>query len=105
MLHEPAAPQAKDYGSGYKTRLGVWMFLLYAIVYAGFMAINLAIPKLMAERTIFFGVNVAVAYGFGLIIFALLLALLYNFLCTRKERMLRIADTTPAFTEPEEAGE
>jgi uncharacterized membrane protein (DUF485 family) len=92
VLHEPAAPQGKDYGQKYKTRLGVWMFLLYGIVYGGFMAINLAHPKLMAERTPIFGLNVAGVYGFGLIVFALLLALVYNLLCTRRERRLRQAE-------------
>jgi uncharacterized membrane protein (DUF485 family) len=92
MLHEPAAPKGKDYGSVYKTRLGVWMFLLYALVYVGFMAINVVSPKTMAMSTPVFGLNLALVYGFGLIIFALLLALIYNRMCTRRENALRAAD-------------
>jgi uncharacterized membrane protein (DUF485 family) len=92
MLHEPAAPNEKDYAPGYKTRLGVWMFVLYALVYAGFLAINLISPKAMASQTPIFGLNLASVYGFGLIIFALLLALIYNLLCTRKEDQLRRLD-------------
>jgi uncharacterized membrane protein (DUF485 family) len=92
MLHEPAHPQEKDYAPGYKTRLGVWMFLLYALVYVGFLAINLVSPKAMAAQTPIFGLNVASAYGFGLILFALVLALIYNLLCTRKEDQLRKLD-------------
>jgi uncharacterized membrane protein (DUF485 family) len=99
MLHEPAAPRGKDYGSVYKTRLGVWMCLLYALVYAGFMAINIISPKTMATVTPVFGLNLAVIYGFGLIIFALLLALIYNRLCTRRENALRKADTETASAE------
>ncbi len=92
MLHEPAAPQEKDYAPGYKTRLGIIMFFIYALIYVGFMAINMVSPKTMANRTAVFGLNLASLYGFGLIIFALLLALLYNLLCTRKENQLRKLD-------------
>ncbi len=87
MLHEPAAQSGPDNATAYKTRLGVWMFLLYAIIYAGFVGINLVKPELM-ERIIVLGLNLAVVYGFGLIIFALLLALIYSALCTRMETKL-----------------
>jgi TRAP-type C4-dicarboxylate transport system permease small subunit len=92
MLHEPAAPQGKDYAPEYKTRLGVVLFFVYAAVYGGFLAINLIWPKSMAKATPVFGLNVAVVYGFALIIFALLLALVYTHLCTRKEKEHRAAD-------------
>jgi uncharacterized membrane protein (DUF485 family) len=92
MLHEPAAPQEKDYAPGYKTRLGVFMFICYALIYAGFLGANLIAPKTMAIATPIFGLNVATVYGFGLIIFALLLSLLYNHLCTSKENKLRQLD-------------
>jgi uncharacterized membrane protein (DUF485 family) len=92
MLHEPSAPAEKDYAPEYKTRLGVYMCIFYALVYGGFLAINLLSPKTMAAITPVFGLNVACVYGFGLIIFALVLALIYNRLCTRKENLLRKAD-------------
>ncbi|MBN2207482.1 MAG: DUF485 domain-containing protein, partial [Candidatus Aminicenantes bacterium] len=84
MLHEPAAKPGADPAFAYKRRLGVWMFLLYAAIYAGFVAINLARPALM-EKTVLFGLNLAVVYGFGLIIFALILALIYSRACGRRE--------------------
>jgi uncharacterized membrane protein (DUF485 family) len=87
MLHEPAAKAGRDPASAYKTRLGVWMFVLYAIVYAGFVAINLVAPNLM-EAIVLAGLNLAVVYGFGLIGFALGLALLYNAMCMREEKRL-----------------
>lgn len=87
MFHEPAAKQDRDPASGYKTRLGVWMFLVYALVYAGFVAINLIAPKAM-EATIFWGLNLAVVYGFGLIVLALIMALIYNGMCVREEQRL-----------------
>jgi len=92
MLHEPAAQQKNDYAVAFKQRLGVWMFLLYAIVYGGFVAINIIKPTLM-EKTIMLGLNLAVVYGFGLIIFALVLAMIYNHICTGRETKLREADT------------
>jgi len=87
MLHEPAAQSGPDLASAYKTRLGVWMCLVYALIYAGFVAINLAKPQLM-EEVVFIGLNLAVVYGMGLIVIALILALVYNGLCTRKETKL-----------------
>lgn len=87
MFHEPAGQGGADPASPYKTRLGSRMFLLYALVYAGFVAISVGAPALM-ERQVGWGLNLAVVYGFFLIVFALLLALVYNALCSRKEREL-----------------
>ena len=84
MLHEPASSGGKDAAASYKSRLGVWMFLLYALFYVGFVAINLYNPLLM-ERIMVFGLNLATVYGFSLIIGALLLALIYDRLCRKKE--------------------
>ncbi|MBN1917700.1 MAG: DUF485 domain-containing protein [Verrucomicrobia bacterium] len=60
------------------------MFLVYAVIYAGFVAICVIKPVLM-EATIFSGLNLAVVYGFGLIIVALVMALIYNHLCAVHE--------------------
>lgn len=91
MLHEPAAKAGKDPASPFKTKIGGWMFWLYAIIYIGFVGINLAQPMLM-EETVFMGLNLATTYGFGLILFALFLALIYNHLCTAKEAELHTED-------------
>lgn len=91
MLHEPAAPVGEDRAEGYKTRLGVRLFWVYAVVYAGFTLINVVKPTLM-EKTVFLGLNLAVVYGFGLIIVALVLALLYNRACSRREEMMNAPD-------------
>ena len=87
MLHEPAVSSGKDLAASYKMRLGVWMFLFYGIFYAGFVAINLIKPTLM-EAKIVAGLNLAVVYGFGLIIVALIQALIYDIMCNRQERAL-----------------
>ena len=96
MLHEPAAPAGKDFAEHYKMRLGVWMFILYTIFYTGFVFINLYDPLLM-ESTVLFGLNLASVYGFGLIVVAMLQALLYDVLCRSRERAL---NTTPPQTPP-----
>ena len=85
MLHEPAQDQGEDHAASYKMRLGVYMFFVYAAVYAGFIIINIVKPTLM-ETEIIFGLNLAVVYGFGLIIFALILAMIYNSMCGAREK-------------------
>ena len=91
MLHEPAAPAGKDYAVAYKTRLGVWMFICYCIFYAGFVAINLYSPILM-EQIVLWGLNLATVYGVALILVALILAIVYNALCSQQERLLAAQD-------------
>ena len=89
MLHEPASQSGHDPASAYKVRLGAWMFLVYALIYAAFVVINLVAPQAMAAIGLG-GLNLAVVYGFGLIILALILAVIYNQLCLMEER--RLAD-------------
>jgi uncharacterized membrane protein (DUF485 family) len=84
MLHEPAAKTGKDPAFAYKRRLGVIMFIVYGVIYAGFVAVNLVKPVLM-ETVLFSGLNLAVIYGMGLILLALVLALIYNRACGRRE--------------------
>ncbi len=91
MFHEPASQGGKDPAAPYKTRLGLWMFLVYALIYVGFVAINITAPVLM-EAEIIFGLNLAVTYGFFLIVFALVLALVYTRLCSSKEAELNETD-------------
>jgi hypothetical protein len=87
VLHEPSIPVGKDPAGPYKTKLGIRMFVAYCLFYAGFVAINLLSPKAMAS-TVFMGLNLATVYGFALIIVALIMALIYNALCTAKEAEL-----------------
>ncbi len=86
MSHGPSANWGKDNASGIKSKVGMWMFLVYTLVYGGFILINLINPRLMAKDI--GSQNLAIVYGFGLIIFALLLAVVYNHICTRAEEKL-----------------
>ncbi len=88
MHHEPAQDSGPDPASRYKTRLGVGMFFLYFAVYAGFVFMNVFNEGQAMQMIVFKGLNLAVVYGVGLIIFALVLALIYNYLCTSKESEL-----------------
>jgi uncharacterized membrane protein (DUF485 family) len=89
MLHEPATPAGKDPAFAYKRRLGVILFFVYAAIYAAFVILNLVTPSIM-DTTLFAGLNVAVIYGFGLILLALILALAYNRACGKKEAALAL---------------
>lgn len=86
MGHGPAVKLGKDNASSYKTKLGVSMFIVYTLVYAIFVVINATNPKAM-EATVM-GQTAAVMWGFGLIGFALVLAVIYNHLCTKAEEKL-----------------
>jgi uncharacterized membrane protein (DUF485 family) len=92
MLHK--SNQSEDVGEdlalGFRTRIGVRLFLVYALVYGIFVGINLVSPLLM-ERIVLFGMDLAVTYGIGLILFAVLLALIYNHMCAKKEFELNLA--------------
>lgn len=87
MEHGPAVEWSEDRSESYKKRVGFFFFLAYAIVYAGFIVINTIWPRTMEARVLF-GLNLAVCYGFGLILLAIVAGLVYNLLCGRKEREL-----------------
>ena len=82
-MHGPATQWADEKTSSFKTRIGIWMFLLYGIIYAGFVMINTVDPRLMGSRI--GSLNLAIIYGFGLIVFAVMLAIVYNAICTAAE--------------------
>ena len=82
--HGPAADWGDDKASDYKEKLGIYLFIVYCIVYAGFVAINTVSPKLMGV-IVFAGLNLACVYGFGLIILAIIMGVIYNAMCTAAE--------------------
>ncbi|PLX73667.1 MAG: hypothetical protein C0615_10585 [Desulfuromonas sp.] len=86
MGHGPAVKLGKDNAAEYKTRLGIIMFVIYTLTYASFVIINATNPSVM--QTIIAGQTLAVIYGFFLIVFALVLAVIYNKMCTAAEARL-----------------
>jgi uncharacterized membrane protein (DUF485 family) len=87
MDHGPAVELGEDHSAGKKSKLGVWMFVIYSIVYGGFVAIGVLNYELMGKEVIG-ELNLSVVYGFGLIIFAIVLGLIYNALCTKYENKM-----------------
>ena len=79
-------PDADDHPeiSARNSRYGLWLFGLYLLLYGGFMGLSAFEPQLMS-KTPFGGVNLAILYGFGLIVAALVLALIYMILCRARE--------------------
>jgi uncharacterized membrane protein (DUF485 family) len=61
-------------------RYGLILFVIYLALYAGFMVLSAFAPERMG-RPFLGGVNLAIVYGFGLIVAALVLALVYMALC------------------------
>ena len=88
MSHGPSTEWKEDGSSEYKSKLGVIMFILYVVVYAGFIFINSIFPKWMGIDV--GKVNLAIFYGIGLIVYALILATIYNYLCTKKEKEMAV---------------
>ncbi|MEK7415408.1 MAG: DUF485 domain-containing protein [Planctomycetota bacterium] len=73
-MTEPSRPSSPDLPPA--SRLGLMLCVLYCLFYGGFIALAVLNPKLMAMR-VGFGGNVAIWYGFGLIIAAFVLAVIY----------------------------
>ena len=61
-------------------RVGMWLFLAYLALYAGFVLANAFAPDVMTWRP-WGDVNLAIWYGFGLIGAAGVVALVYSWLC------------------------
>ena len=62
-------------------RYGLILFAIYVVLYLGFMLLSAFAPAAMKQPTPIGGVNLAIVYGFGLIVAALVLALIYMVLC------------------------
>lgn len=87
MEHGPAAKLGKDNASSIKSKLGVILFFVYLIIYSGFVAISIFSLNTMG-KIVFAGVNLAVIYGFGLILLAIIMGIIYNSICTAYENKL-----------------
>jgi uncharacterized membrane protein (DUF485 family) len=84
MSHGPATQWKDTVSTAKKTKLGIQMCIAYTIFYAGFIIINVTNPRLM--RMDVGPLNLAIAYGFALIVIAIILALIYNHMCTKMEK-------------------
>ncbi len=64
----------------YNARIGFILFAVYSVFYGTFVLLNAFVPDTMEIKPVA-GINLAILYGFGLIIVALLLALVYGVMC------------------------
>lgn len=87
MDHGEAVKLGKDNAEKIKSKVGLILFGVYSAIYAGFVFINTLSPKTMGVK-VMFGLNLAVLYGFGLIILAIVMGILYNHYCTRMENKM-----------------
>ena len=77
------APDVDDSSSSprqFNTRLGLILFAFYLALYSGFVLINAYRAEAM-ETIVFAGLNLAIVYGFSLIVMALILAVIYGIAC------------------------
>ena len=68
----------------HNARVGLVLFVVYLILYGGFVFLNAFAPETM-ETTPLAGVNLAILYGLGLIVAALVLALIYGWMSKSEE--------------------
>ena len=91
MDHGPAVELGVDHAAKRKSRLGIWLFVVYTILYGVFVAIGVANYEAMSIL-VFGDLNLAVTYGFGLIVLAVILGLIYNWRCTKIENEMNKED-------------
>jgi uncharacterized membrane protein (DUF485 family) len=80
--HGPAYPkEIEDPKIAARTaRYGMVLFLIYLAFYGGFVGLN-AFSPIQMESTPALGLNLAILYGFALIIAAMVLSLVYTWQC------------------------
>jgi uncharacterized membrane protein (DUF485 family) len=72
-------------------RVGFVLFGIYLLLYGGFVFLSAFSAETM-ERMPVAGVNLAILYGFGLIVAAFVMALLYGVLSGKSESRAREGD-------------
>jgi len=85
MEHGPATEWRVEKSRAYKTKLGLIMFAIYTPIYLAFIIISVVSPSFMGIDV--GSLNVAIVYGFGIIILAIIQAIIYNIICSRKEKL------------------
>jgi len=84
MGHGPGTQWQAEKSQAYKAKLGIIMFAAYTPIYLAFILISVISPSFMAKDV--GSLNVAIVYGFGIIILAIIQAVFYNAICSNKEK-------------------
>jgi uncharacterized membrane protein (DUF485 family) len=87
MLHEPAVLLGADHASKKKSKLGMILFVVYALLYGTFVIIGISHTHLLGVKVLA-GLNLAVVYGMGLIVLAAVMGYFYSMICTRMENKM-----------------
>ena len=82
MSGPASEPHDQTRATTQQSRYGLIMFSIYVILYGLFVYLSAFRPDAMSSRP-FGGVNFAVLYGLGLIIAAIVLALIYMIVCRK----------------------
>jgi uncharacterized membrane protein (DUF485 family) len=85
MPHGPAVDWKVEKSQGYKAKVGLYMFAAYTVIYFAFVLLCVLYPKLMSVDI--GNLNVAIVFGFGIIVLAMIQAVVYNYMCSRQERL------------------
>jgi uncharacterized membrane protein (DUF485 family) len=80
MSHPEDHPDNHPETVSRNARNGLILFAAYVVLYVGFMLLNAFAHEKM-QQPVVAGVNLAIVYGMGLIAAALVLALVYAWLC------------------------
>ncbi len=91
FMHVNSTTEEKEIVTRQKSKLGVRLFFVYLICYAGFVALGVFNYELLST-TVFSGLNLAIVYGIGLIVFAVIMGIIYNYYCTKYEDDAEKAD-------------
>jgi len=86
-----------DPSQKWNTRLGLILFFIYLMFYLGFVLISAFTPELM-DQIVGAGLNLAVVYGFALIVIAIVMSVIYGLMC-------RTEPSAPNGHQPNDQGE
>jgi uncharacterized membrane protein (DUF485 family) len=89
-----SSPDEHPEVSAATARAGLVLFFIYLAFYAGFMALAAFAPQAMG-RPVLGGVNLAITYGMGLIVGALIVAALYMAACAKNASRLGGTGVSP----------
>lgn len=77
-MSDSSLPYAEVAHRSANQSLGLVLFAIYFLFYAGFIAITVYDYTILGKE-VFAGVNLAIVYGMGLILLAIVLAVIYAF--------------------------
>ena len=84
MGHGPSTEWQAEKSESYKSKMGLIMFAIFTPIYLAFIILAVVSPTTMGKSV--GSLNVAIVYGFGIIILAIIQAIIYNALCSNKEK-------------------